>query len=124
MKLASVSIKDFRSITDAYKIPIGDLVVLVGPNNEGKSNVLKAVVLALALIAKPRTAIGGSRVRFRTAPDDLLTYDWYRDYPMSLQATKSTGRSEIVLEFSMTSDETLLFKKETTLNLIGKLPQP
>ena len=117
MKLASVSIKDFRSITDAYKIPIGDLVVLVGPNNEGKSNVLKAVVLALALIAKPRTAIGGSRVRFRTAPDDLLTYDWYRDYPMSLQATKSTGRSEIVLEFSMTSDETLLFKKETTLNL-------
>lgn len=117
MKLASVSIKDFRSITDAYKIPIGDLVVLVGPNNEGKSNVLKAVVLALALIAKPRTAIGGPRVRFRTAPDDLLTYDWYRDYPMSLQATKSAGRSEIVLEFSMTSDETLLFKKETTLNL-------
>ena len=62
MKLASVSIKDFRSITDAYKIPIGDLVVLVGPNNEGKSNILKAVVLALALIAKPRTAIGGPRV--------------------------------------------------------------
>lgn len=121
MKLSSVAIKDFRSITDAYKIPIGDLAVLVGPNNEGKSNVLKAVVLALALIAKPRTAIGGPRVRFRAAPDDLLTFDWYRDYPMSLQKTKRGGRSEIVLEFSMTSEETSSFRKETALNLSKNL---
>ena len=121
MKLASVTIKSFRSITDAYRIPIGDLAVLVGPNNEGKSNVLKAVVLALALIAKPRTAIGGSRVRFRAAPDDLLTYDWYRDYPMSLQATKPGGRSEIVLEFSMSADETSSFREATNLNLSKNL---
>jgi putative ATP-dependent endonuclease of the OLD family len=121
MKLVSVTIKDFRSITDAYKIPIGDLAVLVGPNNEGKSNVLKAVVLALALIARPRTAIGGSRVRFRAAPDDLLAYDWYRDYPMSLHKTKPGGRSEIVLEFSMTADETSSFRKATELNLSKNL---
>ena len=121
MKLASVTIKDFRSITDAYKIPIGDLTVLVGPNNEGKSNVLKAVVLALALIARPRTALGGSRVRFRAAPDHLLTYDWYRDYPMSLHKTKPGGRSEIVLEFSMTAEETSSFRKATALNLSKNL---
>jgi putative ATP-dependent endonuclease of the OLD family len=117
MKLVSVTIKNFRSITDAYKVPIGDLAVLVGPNNEGKSNVLKAIVLALALIAKPRKSLGGSQIRFRAAPDDLLSFDWYRDFPTSLRSSDPTGRSEVVLEFSMLADESAAFKKATSLNL-------
>jgi putative ATP-dependent endonuclease of the OLD family len=117
MKLVSVTVKNFRSITDAYKIPVGDLAVLVGPNNEGKSNVLKAIVLALALIAKPRVAMSGTRVRFRAATDDLLAYDWQRDFPVSLQQVRADGRSEIVLEFSMSTPEANAFRQATGLNL-------
>jgi putative ATP-dependent endonuclease of the OLD family len=117
MKLVSVTVKNFRSITDAYKIPVGDLAVLVGPNNEGKSNVLKAIVLALALIAKPRVAMSGTRVRSRAATDDLLAYDWQRDFPVSLQQVRADGRSEIVLEFSMSTPEANAFRLATGLNL-------
>lgn len=121
MKLVSVTIKNFRSITDAYKVPIGDLAVLVGPNNEGKSNVLKAIVLALALIARPRKSLAGARIRFRADPDDLLSYDWYRDFPISLQKSSPTGRSEVVLEFSMSTDESAAFRRATALNLTKNL---
>lgn len=40
MRLVSFSVRRFRSITEAYKLPLGDYSVLVGPNNEGKSNIL------------------------------------------------------------------------------------
>ena len=50
MKLVSTTIADFRSITSAYKVALHDFTVLVGPNNEGKSNVLAAISLALSLL--------------------------------------------------------------------------
>jgi predicted ATPase len=53
MKLTSLTVKNFRSYTNAqgespHKLILGDgLNVLVGPNNCGKSNLLRAVALAL-----------------------------------------------------------------------------
>lgn len=40
MKLASFSVSNFRSITTAHKIQTHNITVLVGKNNEGKSNIL------------------------------------------------------------------------------------
>ncbi|MEW8348170.1 MAG: AAA family ATPase [Candidatus Thiodiazotropha taylori] len=46
IKLDSVEIENFRSIIgDSLKVDLDDLVVIVGPNNCGKSNILRALQL-------------------------------------------------------------------------------
>lgn len=62
MRLIACTVRNFRSITDAYKIPLGDYAVLVGPNNEGKSNVLRAIVTAIGILSRSHIA-GSNRLR-------------------------------------------------------------
>ena len=42
MKLSAFSVTNYRSITSANKIKLDDLTILLGKNNEGKSNIIKA----------------------------------------------------------------------------------
>ena len=64
MKLASFSVTNYRSITTAHKIRTNNMTVLVGKNNEGKSNILRALTLAMnvmkAYAEEPRSATGNS----------------------------------------------------------------
>ena len=46
MRLNRVSVRKYRSIDTAADFNVGDFTVLVGPNNQGKSNLLRAAVLA------------------------------------------------------------------------------
>ncbi|MGR3713740.1 MAG: AAA family ATPase [Shimia sp.] len=43
----SFSVENYRSITTARKIPLSDYSLLVGANNEGKSNILHALTLGM-----------------------------------------------------------------------------
>ena len=47
MDLIEFSVTNFRSITTAHKIKLQDFTVLVGKNNEGKSNLLNALNAAM-----------------------------------------------------------------------------
>jgi putative ATP-dependent endonuclease of the OLD family len=116
MKLVSVTIKNFRSITSAYKIPLSDFSVLVGPNNQGKSNVLAAIVLALGLLEGGIYSYKRQRLSYRYS-DSLEAYSWPRDYPIGLQTSQPGGKSEVTLEFRMSPLESAAFKKRTKVNL-------
>ena len=50
MKLSYVSVSNYRSITDAYKIDLSNLTVLIGKNNEGKTNIIRAIKLGMEII--------------------------------------------------------------------------
>ena len=50
MKLISFSVSNYRSITRAHKIKLHDLTILVGKNNEGKSNIIKAISLSMNIM--------------------------------------------------------------------------
>jgi len=43
MQLVNFSVTNYRSITKAHKINLQNITVLVGRNNEGKSNILMAL---------------------------------------------------------------------------------
>lgn len=122
MHLVSFSVTNYRSITAAYKLPVRQSTVLIGPNNEGKSNVLRALVTALEVLQ----ALGGSRIlrgRLRSfRVDSLETYNWPRDFPISLQAKKPDGKSVFDLEFRLTPGEVEEFYGEVGSNLNGTLP--
>lgn len=50
MKLHSFSVQNFRSITQANKIPFEDITILLGKNNEGKSNMLRALKICMNIL--------------------------------------------------------------------------
>src|SRR4051812_10024510 len=53
MKLVSFAVKNYRSITGTSKLHIREgITTLIGPNNEGKSNVLRAMVTALQIASR------------------------------------------------------------------------
>ena len=122
MKLITFSVRNYRSIVEAYKLSLGNYTVLVGPNNEGKSNIVKAIALSLSLMTKarayrrtPRSPVRYYRSAFR------FDYDWARDFPVSIQARNPTGRSEFTLEFELTNEDFKKFRQQVGVNLSTNL---
>src|SRR4030067_3770501 len=117
MRLASFTVKNFRSLTDAYKLPLRDFAVLVGPNKEGKSNVRKAIVIALGLLPRAKFFRTQKQLRYHYGDDEELSCAWERDFPLSLQEDHQDGRSEFVLEFELLPVEQQDFREKTKINL-------
>lgn len=119
MKLSSFSVINYRSITTARKIQTKNMTVLVGKNNEGKSNILRALTLAMDIMkmyaSDPRA--------LRFSPRQLRNrYDWKRDYPLALQERNQNGCSSIDLDFELTSDEISDIRTLTGIRLTGNIP--
>jgi putative ATP-dependent endonuclease of the OLD family len=121
MKLESVTVTNYRSITKAYRIGLSDLTVLVGPNNEGKSNLLKALVTAMEVLTSAMRVdiLGETITTFRHA---AVKYRWKTDFPISLQSADASGKSSFELEFSLSKAEIDEFWEEINSSLNGTLP--
>ena len=129
MKLVKFSVTKYRSIIKAHNIPISNTTVLVGKNNEGKSNLLKALSTSMGLIAKYShnsrwLRMGNNRPkRIRNSTQlQKNIYNWENDYPIGLQKKRGTKNTKFRLEFELTDEEILTFKKEIKSNLNGTLP--
>lgn len=120
MKISSIQINNYRSISEA-KIPLQDLTVILGKNNEGKSNVLMAVNVAISAL-QIHAAIKRRRVSYRLRPDNEF-YDWERDYPVDKQkGDKRNKKSKFILDFTLDEREIEEFRKEIGNHLNGSLP--
>src|SRR4030065_293542 len=117
MKLVAFSVQDYRSITKTHKLHMKGLTLLIGPNNEGKSHILRGVVLAVKIIRVWDRA----SIYQRKFPSRALLhrtgYDWERDFPISLQAKKPDGKSTFDLELELSQPEIQEFKKEIRSSL-------
>lgn len=128
MKLASFSVSDFRSITTAKKVSLTEYSVLVGANNEGKSNILHALAIGMEVLERFKYSVQRDRLGriVRSSPSvstGRSRYDWHQDYPISKQKkTTKASCSEIILEFQLTDDEVRLFANEVGSKLNGTLP--
>lgn len=122
MKLIKFSVRNYRSILEAYKLSLGSYTVLVGPNNEGKSNIVRALALSLAVLTRSRVYR-----RTRRSPARYLRtgfrfdYEWTRDFPISLQQRNPTGRSECNLELELTTVDFTNFREQVGVNLSTNL---
>lgn len=126
MKLVKFSVERYRSIIKRSQFSIFDKTVIVGPNNEGKSNIMRALVCALNLLkvfaAYPhRLQKEGKTILY--APTILGSndiYSWYRDYPIPLQTTrgeKENKKTIFILEFGLNKTEFNDFKALTQTTL-------
>lgn len=121
MRLKSFSVKKYRSITQTERIILGTCTVLVGPNNEGKSNILRALVLGMRILMTTR--LSPHLLNRRLLPFRLEKYyDWGKDYPINLQKKQKDGKTELVLEFEPTSEELEEFNAEIKCRLSNTIP--
>lgn len=119
MRLSSFSVINYRSITTARKIQTNNMTVLVGKNNEGKSNILRALTLAMDIMKMYASDPRGLRV----SPKFLKQrYDWERDYPLSLQERYPNGSSSVDLNFELSDADIAAIRGLTGIRLTGKIP--
>jgi AAA15 family ATPase/GTPase len=97
LQLVNFSVTNYRSITSAHKIAISNITALIGKNNEGKSNVLRSLQVAMSLL-KDHGSTSQTR-QIRTFLQEDQPYDWKRDFPIQLQARKGITQTIFKLEF-------------------------
>lgn len=127
MKLTYFSIENYRSITKAAFRELSNVTILVGPNNEGKSNVLQALHTCLTLLGDDPFLIRRDSKDGAPAPNvrlryDRNSYDWESDYPINKQAKTPEGHSAFELHFLLTDDEQKAFFEVTGSKLNDVLP--
>lgn len=120
MNLKTISISNYRSITSAKKIRLDRTTVLIGPNNEGKSNILRALVLAMSILTRGRAVrMIGNRSQIAYSAHG---YDWDMDFPIGQQLRQPDGETEITLEFGLEPNEYTDFQNEVKSKITGLLP--
>jgi len=122
VKFVAFSVKNYRSIIEAYKLSLGNYTVLVGPNNEGKSNILRAIALSLKLLTRARVYRRTRRAPVRYYRTSFqFDYEWPRDFPISLQTRNPNGRSQFTLEFELTQEDFDKFRQQVGVKLSTNL---
>ncbi|MFQ1712669.1 AAA family ATPase [Aeromonas veronii] len=119
MKLVQFSATNYRSITSAHRIKFSNVTVLIGRNNEGKSNLLRALETAMLLLKQHALT---SQTRNRRTYVSNSAYLWQRDFPIQLQERRSATQTILKLEFLLDEDECRQFKDEIGSSFNGSLP--
>ena len=130
MKIAAISIQKYRSIKRTPRLNLGDMTVLIGPNNEGKSNVLRALVVSMQVLrmyglnATTSSRSTASRTPTRTTRRMITRriYDWTYDFPKDLQEKTPEGNTIIDLWFELTPLEQAAFQEAIGSRLRTELP--
>lgn len=115
MRLTYFTVSNYRSITNAYKLNLQNMTILIGKNNEGKSNLIKALNLAMKIVE-----FSGNFKR-RIIPHQL--YVWRDDFPVGLQnKTKLRNKNtEFRMDFKLSGEEITAFHEKVGSNINGDL---
>lgn len=126
MKLVAFKLENYRSISQSHRLAFGkSLTTLIGPNNEGKSNILRALVAALRMITRfaerPPIWTKGDDFRMRVLGSSRKLHSWEIDFPLSLQEAHPDGATVFVAEFQTTPSEAKRFGTTIGRNVEGIL---
>lgn len=119
MKLRTFYVKSYRSIVEATLDNLQQYSVIVGPNNSGKSNLLRAIYISLSI------ALDGDFQRARRNRQYSYAYrgenyNWSRDIPVSLKNDKAASTT-FKLTFEFNDEEKADFKNQFGINLSKSL---
>src|SRR5699024_1186073 len=119
-----------------------DYTVLIGPNNQGKSNLLRAAVLAMEIIEGwgelREDKVGGTEVpisqilkdsrrpyyRTRTRGGERrVGYNWESDFPIFARGRRGSQQATAIrLDFELSEEEQVEFQEATGISINSKLP--
>jgi len=119
MKLKYFRVTNYRSIRHAILSDVQSTAILIGPNNEGKSNILQALRSSLSILSSGMYTKTDKGLKVVVSSG---AYDWSQDYPIQLQETDPEGHSVFVLHFQLSDEEKAEFYTHTGSSLNGLLP--
>jgi energy-coupling factor transporter ATP-binding protein EcfA2 len=122
MRIAGIKVQKYRSIESTQRMDLGDLTVFVGPNNEGKSNILRALSLAMRALRAYGAPRPGLPATNTTIPTSRTSYSWADDFPKKLQDKQPEGNTLIDLWFELDERERTALKHSTGSRLRSELP--
>ncbi|WP_237242219.1 ATP-dependent nuclease [Rothia nasimurium] len=130
MILKSFSVKNYRSIGSVTKANLGQYSVFVGPNNQGKTNLIKAIGLGMDILKRwpylriHRSSRTGGASDNNQVPSFYFRryWDWEEDYPLFKRENLSPKPTEIYFEFSLDETECIEFYDYTSARCNGSLP--
>lgn len=119
MRLRTFYVKSYRSIIEATLEDIQKYCAIVGPNNSGKSNLLRAIYIALSI------ALEGDFRRTRRSRQFYYTYSgegyrWETDIPVTLRDVKDAS-TVFKLTFEFNDAEKAEFKEKFGIALSKSL---
>ena len=122
MNLKELTVQNYRSVGEAYKLPLSRQTLLLGPNNEGKSNVLRAMVAAMRTIAMYPDLEKLAGPRQLDLLRHLTIYERNKDYPIFLQDSRPEGASKFTLAFALSKSEQEEFEETVHSKVNDTLP--
>ncbi|MBQ7250449.1 MAG: AAA family ATPase [Bacilli bacterium] len=116
MKLVEFSITNYRSISGKVTLKLSDYTVLIGKNNQGKTNILKAIHLYFSLL-RSRTYL----IPFGHLAESMFScgFSFERDYPRA--ATHKDKQVTLCASFSFNEDDIRAIKTKTGIKSDGRL---
>lgn len=107
MKLCRLRVHNYRSIRDV-DLAVPDMLVLLGPNNHGKSNILRALEFGLSTSVKPE-------------PDDFFSFRANDDSTLWVEMTFNnlTPQEQTTFRRYLLSDQTVCIRKTARLQATG-----
>jgi putative ATP-dependent endonuclease of the OLD family len=130
VRLIRFSVRNYRSIKSTPRINVDQNLTIIGPNNEGKSNIVRALVAALRILeehgeSRRSIGIGGIALRPLSNPARHLrresSYDWTSDCHVGLQNVDGASTS-FYLEFQLSDLDVSEFYKDINSTINGFLP--
>lgn len=125
MFIENIEIKNYRNIIEKQKFKLSEYCVLLGKNNEGKTNIFNAMNLALSIMTNRFLRRGGKlmmRSSYHSRERNRDEFNFDRDYPISIQNKyKDTNPTEISIFFKLSVIETERFQNHTGLYNNGVL---
>lgn len=130
MKLRYLEVQNYRSIRKAKKLELSDSTTIVGSNNEGKSNLVRALECAISTLQvanhlKAKTSIPWKSDAFQRILGKQLyqlgIYRIERDFPRSLSPT-SKADTILRLTFELSEQECDEFETKFESKINSSLP--
>lgn len=122
MRISEFTISNYRSIARAKSIVFKDKTVLVGKNNEGKSNIIRALNVAIYSLQHYDRLYGRKHInqlRYTSVNDSYETYNFEYDFPKNINV--NTKKTKLTLTFELNKEEIAEFYKEIQSNINGIL---
>ena len=135
MKIDRFSMENYRSIVKKQEIDLKDMSIIIGPNNEGKSNILNAITYALSILTEYKYFLVGDQYRYIFKKsrlsigrmynpkkiDSRSLYDWIRDFPVGKQNKDPNGKTVFEIVFDLRNDELVELNGILGLNLSDEI---
>lgn len=111
VELTHIKISNYRSIIKTEMLNLCNMTVVVGKNNQGKTNLVKAINLCFEVLENTRDLSSTRMKYFRSS------YQYEKDFPLKFQSESNSKKTNVDLRFKIDEEESKEIYKLTGMSI-------